>query len=218
MRKFLASTALVVAIAAPTFAAAEGLSFSGGATLTSRYVADGIEQTTGAAFQPWIEGEINGFYFGAWMSNTARAITGSSTEIDLYLGYRGEVGMVSYDIGYARYLYRNPKFDCCGDLILSLGVAPTDKLSLGFKIKHNPSKSSNPTKASNLSLSADYAVTDKFALGAVYGKVTKGGMKYWSVGGSYAVSDSFGLGLAWHDTSVSKGLAVLSLDYSFSFR
>lgn len=218
MRKFLASSALAAVLAAPTFAAAQELTFSGGVTLASRYVADGIEQTTGAAIQPWIEGEINGFYFGAWMSNTAKSIVGSSSEIDLYFGYRGEVGMFSYDIGYARYLYQNPKFDCCGDVILALGVAPTDQLSFGAKIKHNPSTASNPTKATNLSLSADYAFNDKFSMGAVYGKVTKGGMKYWSVGGSYAITDNVGIGLTYHDTSVSKGLAVLTLDYGFSFR
>ena len=218
MRHALATTAILAALAAPGAAAAQQLSFSGGATLTSRYVADGIEQTTGAAFQPWIEGEINGFYFGAWMSNTARTITGSSTEIDLYVGYRNEVGRFSYDIGYARYIYRSPKFDCCGDLILAMGFAATDQLSLGVKVKHNPSRSTNPAKQTNISVSADYAFTDKLSMGAVYGKVTKGGMSYWSVGGSYAINDSFGIGLAYHDTSVSKGLAVLSLDYSFSFR
>lgn len=217
MRSIIATSVLALSIALPGVAAAQQLKFSGGATLASQYVADGIEQTKGLAFQPWIEGEIGGFYFGAWGSNTDKAIVGSSSEIDLYFGYRGEAGMLSYDIGYTRYYYQGPKLDCCGDLSLGLGISPTDQLSLGFKIKHNPSKSTNPTKASNLSVSADYAITDKFAIGATYGKITKGGMKYWSVGGSYALTDSLGLGLTWHDTSTTKGLAVLALDYSFSF-
>lgn len=217
MRSIIATSVLALSIALPGVAAAQQLKFSGGATLASQYVADGIEQTKGVAIQPWIEGEIGGFYFGAWMSNVDKALLGGdSVETDLYVGYRGEAGMLSYDVGYTHYFY-NKSGECCGDLSLGLGIAPTDQLSLGVKIKHNPSKSTNPTKASNLSVSADYAITDKFAIGATYGKITKGGMKYWSVGGSYALTDSLGLGLTWHDTSVSKGLAVLALDYSFSF-
>ncbi|MDX5358837.1 MAG: TorF family putative porin [Rhodobacterales bacterium] len=218
MRSIIATSALALAIAVPGLAAAQELKFSAGATLASQYVADGIEQTKGIAFQPWVEGEIGGFYFGAWLSNTDKAIVGSSSEIDLYVGYRGEVGMFSYDVGYTRYYYQNPKVDCCGDIIVQLGLAPTDKLSLGTKVKYNPSKSTNPTKAYNLSISADYALTDKFSMGAVYGKVTKGGMKYWSVGGSYAINDDLALGLSWNDTNTTKGVAVLALDYAFSFK
>jgi uncharacterized protein (TIGR02001 family) len=213
MRKFLASTALVAALGAPSFAAAEGLSFSAGATLTSRYMANGIAQTTGAAFQPWVEGEVNGFYFGAWLSNTAKSIVGSSSEIDLYFGYRNEVGKFSYDVGYARYFYQNPRVDCCGEIIVNLGYAPTDALSLGVRVAHDPK-----AKVTNTSVSAGYAINDKISLEAKYGKLNKGGHKYWSVGGSYALNDSLGLGVAYHDTSITKGRAVVSLDYSFSFR
>ena len=217
MRSIIASSALALAIAVPGLAAAQELKFSGGATIATKYVADGIEQTKGLAFQPWIEGEINGFYFGAWMSNVDKTLLGGdSVETDLYVGYRGEAGILSYDVGYTRYYY-NKSGNCCGDLHLALGVAATDKLTLGTKIKHNPSKSTNPAKQSNLSVSADYAFTDQFSMGAIYGKVTKGGMKYWSVGASYALSDAFAIGLTYHDTNVSKGVAVLSLDYAFSF-
>lgn len=214
MRKFLTSTAFAAAaLAAPSLAAAQGLSFSGGVTLTSEYVANGIKQSDGPAFQPWIEGEINGFYFGAWMSNVDRVITGSSSEIDLYFGYRNEVGKFSYDIGYARYFYQNPRVNCCGEIIGNFGYAVTDALSLGLRVAHDPT-----AKVTNTSVSMGYAVNDKLSLEAKYGKINKGGQKYWSVGGSYAINDSFGVGLAYHDTSISKGLAVLSLDYSFSFR
>ena len=102
MRSALVSTALALGLAIPTFASAEGLSVSYGATLTSRYLANGIKQTTGAAFQPWVEAEIQGFFFGTWASNTDAAITGSDWEVDLYAGYRNEVGAFNYDLSYAR--------------------------------------------------------------------------------------------------------------------
>lgn len=213
MRKLLVSSAALLALSVPGVAAAQGLSFSGGATLTSEYVASGLKQSDGPAFQPWIEGEVNGFYFGAWLSNTDLAITGGTMEIDLYLGYRNEVGKFSYDVGYARYFYRNPQADCCGELIVNLGYAPTDALSMGVRVAYDTT-----FKTTNSSLSLGYALNDKLSLEAKYGKINKGGRTYWSLGGSYAVTDSFGIGLAYHDTDVSKGLAVLSLDYSFSFR
>jgi hypothetical protein len=84
---------------------------------------------------------------------------------------------------------------------------------MGVRVAHDTT-----FKTTNTSLNAGYALTDKFALDATYGKINKGGRTYWAVGGSYAINDSFGVGLAYHDTDVSKGLAVLSLDYSFSFR
>jgi uncharacterized protein (TIGR02001 family) len=213
MRNLLASSALLMAFAAPGAVAAQQLTFSGGASLKSEYVASGLKQSDGPALQAYIEGEVSGFYFGAWMSNTDLAITGGRSEIDLYFGYRNEVGKFSYDIGYARYFYQNPRSNCCGEVIVNLGYAVTDALSMGVRVAHDPA-----AKVTNTSLNAGYALTDKFALDATYGKINKGGRTYWSVGGSYAINDNFGIGLAYHDTSISQGLAVLSLDYSFSFR
>jgi uncharacterized protein (TIGR02001 family) len=213
MRALLTTSALVLAFAAPGAVAAQQLSFSGGLSLKSEYVASGLKQSDGPAVQAYIEGEASGFYFGAWVSNTDLAITGGTSEIDLYFGYRNEIGKFSYDIGYARYYFQNPRANCCGEVILNLGYSLTDALSMGVRVAHDTT-----FKVTNTSLNVGYAVTDKFALDATYGKINKGGRTYWSVGGTYAINDSFGIGLAYHDTDVSKGLAVLSLDYSFSFR
>lgn len=210
MRSALVSTALALGLVLPTVASAEGLSVSYGATLTSRYLANGIEQTTGAAFQPWVEADIQGFYFGAWASNTDAAITGSDWEVDLYAGYRNEVGAFSYDLSYARYYYRSPSVNCCGEIILSMGVAASDALSLGVRFAHDPA-----ADVTNSRLSVDYAVNDKLGLSAQIGTISNGGHDYWNVGGSYAISDNFSVSAAYHDTSITTGLAVLSLDVSF---
>jgi uncharacterized protein (TIGR02001 family) len=210
MRSALVSTALALGLALPTFVSAGDLSVSYGATLTSRYLANGIEQTTGAAFQPWVEAEIQGFYFGAWASNTDAAITGSDWEVDLYAGYRNEVGAFSYDLSYARYYYRSPSVNCCGEIILSMGMAASDALSLGVRFAHDP-----VADVTNSRLSVDYAVNDKIGLSAQVGTISNGGHDYWNVGGSFAISDNFSVSAAYHDTSITKGLAVLSLDVSF---
>lgn len=213
MRNLLTTSALLLSLAAPSLVTAEGLTFSGGATLTSRYVSNGIRQSDGLAFQPWIEGEVNGFYFGAWGSNVSKDLLGQSSEIDLYFGYRNEVGQFSYDLGYAHYFYRGPKEDCCGEIILAMGYTPVEPLNLGVKLAYDPD-----AEVTNASLNGEYALNDKIALGAEIGKINKGGHRYWSFGGSYAVSDALGLSLIYHDSNIDKGTAVLSLDYSFNFR
>ena len=211
--RLLAATCLATALAAPALVAAQELSVSAGATVTTRYMASGLEQSDGPAFQPWIEAEINGFYAGLWASNVSRAITGSSTEIDVYFGYRNEVGRFNYDIGYARYLYRGPSVNCCGELYLSMGVSVTDQLDLGARIAYDPK-----AKVANTSLNAAWAFNDSFSMDATLGRVSKGGQRYWSVGASHALNDNVSLGLAWHDTSITKGRVVASVDFSFSVR
>ena len=214
MNTRIASSVLALCVALPTFAAAEGLSVSAGATLTSRYLASNVDQTSGAAFQPWIEAEIQGFYFGAWASNTSAVITGSKTEVDLYAGYRNEVGQFTYDIGYARYFYRSPNVNCCGEIILSMGVAATDAVSLGVRFAHDP-----VADVTNSSLTIDYAVNDKFGLSGRVGKLSNGTNDYWNVGGSFAINDNLAVSASWNDSTARvDGLAVVSLDMSFNLR
>jgi len=215
MKSLLKSTALATLLVVPAVASAQEVTLSYGATLTSRYLASGIAQTTGAAFQPWLEVDYNGFYAGVWASNTASAVTGSDYEIDLYAGYRNEVGMFSYDVGYARYFYTSPSVNCCGEFILSLGVVPTDKLSLGVTLKHDPSSTTNAADAVNSSINVGYAFTDTFSMSAEYGSISKGGHEYYSVGASYALTDTFAISASWNDTSITKDLVVVSLDVSF---
>jgi uncharacterized protein (TIGR02001 family) len=213
MRSIVKSSALVLGLALPSVAAAQEISVSAGATLTSRYVSNGVEQTTGAAFQPWVEAEVNGFYAGLWASNTATSIVGSKYELDIYAGYRNEVGKLSYDFGYARYYYHEPYSNCCGEFILSMGYAVTDQLSLGTRFAFDPD-----TDVLNSRLTADFAVNDKIGLSASYGDIDHGGREYWTVGASYAITDTFSVSGTWHDSTTNPGIFVLSVDTSFSLR
>lgn len=222
MRSILTASTLLFALAAPHLAAAEELSFSAGASLVSTYVSNGVDQTDGPAFQPWIEGSYGGLYFGAWLSTLDKTLAGGdSLETDLYLGYRGDYGALSYDLGYFRYFY-NESGNCCGELIASLGVAATPQLELGLTLKHDPSSRSNPDDAINAMLSVDYALSDTIGLFATFGTISKGGHDYWSIGASYALNDAFGLSLAWHDTNqnmaLADGKAVFGLDYAFDWK
>jgi uncharacterized protein (TIGR02001 family) len=214
MRHLLRSTAIfAVVTGAATVGQAQDFSFSGGATLTSRYVANGLEQSDGPAFQPWAEVETGGFYLGFWASNTTRSIVGGSSELNVMLGFRNEVGGLAYDVGYARYIYFGPRKNCCGELYLNLDATLADAFSLGTSVKYDPT-----ARVSNISMGAGLALDDALSFDANIGKISRGGQRYWSMGATYTFNDSVSASLAWHDTNISRGLAVLSVDYSFSIR
>lgn len=213
MRAFLTASALAIAVAAPSVAAAQDLTVDAGFTLTSRYVSSGIAYSKGAAVQPYVELGVAGFYAGVWASNVSGPNSAPATrEIDLYFGYRNEVGILSYDVGYARYTY-NKGVGNAGEFLLSMEVAPTDMFTLGAALAYD-----NKAKVTNSSVSVGFAVNDKIGLHAGVGRVNKGGQRYWNVGGSYAFTDQLSADLTYHNTNQSKGLAVLSLSYNFSLR
>lgn len=197
----------------PSQAKAQDVSISAGFAVTSEYVSNGLQQSNGAAVQPYIEVEINGFYAGIWASNVSAAIIGGGDtyEYDLYAGYRNEVGRFSYDIGYAHYFYNNTGA-CCGEVILSMGVAATDTLSVGGLFKIDPN-----TSVTNIRGSVDFAPVDKLTFSAGYGTVSNS-HNYWSLGGSYAVNDNVSLDLTYHDTTISNGLIVGTVSFDFSLR
>lgn len=97
---------------APVLAQAEGgLSFNIGAV--SLYKSNGIDQDNRAPknFIPALQGGVdydfgNGLYVGNW--NSTGKFGDARAEIDLYAGYKGELGNgLSYDVGFASYIYPN---------------------------------------------------------------------------------------------------------------
>lgn len=205
--KYIALGALGV-VASVSVAAAE-LSFSSGVTVTSRYLASGVPQTSGAAIQPWAEVEANGFYAGIWASNTDVSITGGKFEVDYYVGFRNEVDKLSYDISYSRYTYLSPNSNCCGELILKLGYAVSDKAQAKASLALDPD-----TKDTNVKIGLDYQFNDQIGLTMSTGKKS-GAHSYYSLGGSYAVNDNVSLSLSYSDTSIDKGMLVAGFDISF---
>ncbi len=59
--------------------------------------------------------EANGFYAGAWASNTSLAFYGARGELALHVGYRNDVDAFSYDFGNERYFEIDPGVNCCGE-------------------------------------------------------------------------------------------------------
>jgi len=125
MRKSLITTAVLGALAAPSFvfaadaAPAPDLTVAYNVGLYSQYIFRGLTQTNR---QPALQGGIDlthssGFYLGAWGSNIswlrdkigtssdAVYTSGGSLELDLYGGYRTDIKGVGIDVGALQYWY-----------------------------------------------------------------------------------------------------------------
>lgn len=115
MKKILVPSLMALALGsvsglaqAQTATPESSLSFNVGATTDYRY--RGISQSR---LKPAVQGGIDyadksGFYVGAWGSSIKwiKDVGGdASAELDLYAGYKGAVGDVSYDLGFLRYEY-----------------------------------------------------------------------------------------------------------------
>ena len=104
-KKALIAVALTTAglTAAPSYA-----EITANASVTSNYIWRGLTQTTNdAAVQGGIDyANESGFYAGTWVSNVNYGADDVySYEHDLYFGFSGESGDISYDVGYLYYNY-----------------------------------------------------------------------------------------------------------------
>jgi uncharacterized protein (TIGR02001 family) len=125
MKKILVPSLLALALGsvsglaqAQTAAPESTLSFNAGVVSDYRY--RGISQSR---LKPAVQGgfdyaDKSGFYVGAWGSSIKwikdSTATAGSLEIDLYGGYKGAVGDVSYDVGFLRYEYAGNKLGAVG--------------------------------------------------------------------------------------------------------
>ena len=81
---------------------ASAASVSANATLQSDYTWRGMTQNNGdASINGGLDVEFDsGFYVGTWV-----AAVGSGAEVDYYGGLAGEMGNISYEIGYIKFDY-----------------------------------------------------------------------------------------------------------------
>jgi uncharacterized protein (TIGR02001 family) len=117
MKKLVNALVLTGLVGMPAFAmAAEESphSLSANVGMYSDYVFRGISQTGG---DPAIQGGLDyshssGFYLGTWGSNVGwlkdfQGYDAGSVEIDLYGGFRGDIGStgLTFDVGAIQYMY-----------------------------------------------------------------------------------------------------------------
>jgi len=136
--------------------------------VSSNYLWRGVSQTAEASA---VSGGVDyahdsGFYIGTWVSNVTWT-TNDGYEHDVYLGYGGKAGPVSYDIGYISYIY--PVGDAEEDfseLLLSVGYGPVTFLYAPTVGKED---SSAPEDDVYMSISAEFEVKKDLTLGVLYG-------------------------------------------------
>jgi uncharacterized protein (TIGR02001 family) len=229
MKKLVHALVLTGLIGVPaTVVAAESPhSLSANVGLYSDYVFRGISQTGG---EPAIQGGLDyshasGFYLGTWASNVGwledfQGYSKGNVEIDVYGGYGGSMGDISYDVGAIRYMYpgeRNGKTK-----------ADTTEVygSLGWKwftVKYSYYLSDevfgfgpNADGSDYIDLSASYPVGDTgLTLGAHWGKFnfenhSSADYEDWKVSAEYdmgklgKLGDGVTVGVAYTDTNAKR--------------
>lgn len=173
-------------------------SLSGSVALTSDYIFRGISQTANdpavQAGLTWAAG--NGFYAGLWGSNVD-FVAGdkADVEVDVTLGYAGEVEGLTYDIGVLYYAYPGARSGTSYDYwegALKLGHSFGDvSWSAGFY--YTPDNFAGTDDGVYLTTGLKYAFGDGFALDANIGRSEinpAAGADYfdWNVGLTYSFS------------------------------
>lgn len=214
MRRLATCGTLFLALAVPAAAQDAEPSFGFGATIATEYVSSGIRYADGPVVQPYVELGFGGLYAGAYVSNIDEDLTGADIEYGLSVGYRGEAGAVSYDVGIAYYLYNEafPDFEVedYAETYAAGTFAVSDALYLTAEAAIAPE-----FDQTNISLRADYYTNvSGLSLGAEIGRLDAnyGKWTYWSIDTTYAVTDAVSLGLGYYDTDVDPDLGLFDTD------
>lgn len=215
--KYLTHTlASVVMLSATGAAYAEA---SANVALSSNYMFRGISQTGEDAIEPAISGGFDfghesGLYIGTWASNVELADADgdndvANMEMDIYGGYAGEMGGLSYDVGLLYFYYPGTDkldfFEYYGSLGTSVGSA-----DVGLSINISPDYYAESGDSYYVNASASMPLSDSFGVNASVGyqsideENTFGTPDYydWKLG---LTTSAMGLDLelAWIDTDLS---------------
>lgn len=160
MQKRYLSLAAAGLLLSASVAQADELTANAGAN--SNYIWRGLTQSINeAAVSGGIDYAMDsGFYVGTWASNVSYAAGDVfSYEHDMYGGFAGSAGAISYDIGYLYYNYdAEAEFDF-GELYASIGI---DAFTFGINILANTEADEGPGQDFGFGeatyLYADYAV------------------------------------------------------------
>jgi len=188
------------AMAEDTPASTSGFTASSNVTITSNYLARGMQQSGGgAAIQGGFDlSHSSGAYAGvwassiSWLSDTVPATASrASAEFDTYLGFGGEAGDVGYDLGYLRYNYPG---------IYTPGTISADTDELYAAVTY-----------SIVTAKLSYSMSDLF------GVVNSKGSTYMELNAEYAVGES-GVSLGAHigKQAIANNSASDYSDYNIS--
>lgn len=124
MKKFtkLSLAALTALTLSSTSAMASEAEVSANVSMTSNYIWRGMTQADNSpAIQGGFDVAYGNFYAGTWASNAWDNI-----EIDYYAGYAGEIGGLSYDLGYCNFTYPSTDGSTFGEATVAVGYSIAD--------------------------------------------------------------------------------------------
>jgi uncharacterized protein (TIGR02001 family) len=209
----------MVAVAQPALAQdtdppSSGFDVSATVTGVSDYNFRGVSLS---GRDPAIQGSIDvehssGFYAGAWGSSIAKYV-GTNMELDVYGGWRGDMGGVDIDVGVLGYFYPGGNGDgnylelqssvgkTIGPVELRAGVnyAPDQKAVGSTDNLYLYGQASSGIPGTPVTLTATVGHEDG-GFGGPTGKKWD-----WSLGGELVV-DRFTLGLKYTDTDIRRAL------------
>lgn len=210
----IAALAAGLAMATSAPALAQGLSFSGGVTITSDYMSRGVTNSRNRpALQFYGEVEASGFYAGLWGSTVDFGLDDpDDLEIDLYAGYRFSVGAASFDIGYARYFY-DSSGNCCGELY-GLASYETGPLNLFAGVYVDPSDS---FRVNDVHAGFTYSFAERWSAGLKAGRAGRPSWTYGIASVGYQLNDNVSFEAAYHMTRAAgeRNRFVVSASVSF---
>lgn len=191
-------TALIALLTTlPLTAQAQDLTVYGGAALEYLNRPDGPGEPDRTSIEGYIEGELSGFYAGAWVR---KADNSDFDRVDLYLGYRNDLDSgLAYDLGYYRYGYPSDRDSDYGEVYFTLGQTLDDTADVSLTLAYDPDN-----KLGNAYGYFDYYLSDKWTIGAVYGVyevADAGSEREWELGATYSLTDTTGVDLRWYDGS-----------------
>jgi uncharacterized protein (TIGR02001 family) len=211
--RHLATAALCAALGTPVLAqGAPELAY--GLNLTTDYIFRGETQTdNNPAVQGYVEADWSLFYLGAWASNVR--IDDDRIELDLYAGVRRELGPVSLDLNYTRYLY-DESGDCCGELGILLGAPIGESVEAEGGVYLDLAEDTQWGQiGATLALPAEFGLGG--TVGTDFGSLNlPDGTKYaWDIGLARPIVGAATGDLRWHDSNYDAGRLVLSIAFDF---
>lgn len=141
---------------------------TGNIGVASNYIWRGLTQTKDeSAVSGGIDyAHSSGLYVGTWVSNESWTTT-PGYEQDIYVGFGGEAGSISFDVSYISYMYPvGTGEDDFAEVILSVGYGP---VSLTYVPTIDKEASGANQDDVYTSISAEFEVKKGLALTVLYG-------------------------------------------------
>lgn len=173
--------------------------------VASDYIFRGVSQTDNKAqISGGVDLAAGHFYAGTWASNVDFGDK-TDAELDLYAGFKPNVGKVALDLGVIRYGYINAPKGAGYDNyeIKAAASAPVGKGSIGGAVFYSPDSFGPAKEAVYYELNGAYPISAKWSVSGALGRQTysgSGDYTTWNVGAAYAINDGLSLDLRYHDT------------------